>query len=138
MCKGFSGREVSPSTWESISGCQLCGRGPVEHCLTLSCSPSGFTKFLSPLLPECLSTSVRYTWAVKYERLFFSLFKCAHYFVFLLEKADGKIYALHLKLNVLTFIVNLRDFRCLDRLGLSFKEVLAQTSFASSEKVLLH
>lgn len=58
--------------------------------------------------------------------------------MFLLEKADGKIYALHLKLNVLTFIVDLRDFRCLDCLRLSFKEVLAQTSFASSEKVLLH
>lgn len=67
-----------------------------------------------------------------------SFFKCAYYFVFLLEKADGKIYALHLKLNVLTFTVDLRDFMCLDCLRLSFKEVLAQTIFASSEKVPLH
>lgn len=69
---------------------------------------------------------------------FFSFFKCACYFLFLLEEADGKIYALHLKLNVLTFNVDLRDFRCLDCLRLRFKEILAQTSFASSEKVLLH
>lgn len=58
--------------------------------------------------------------------------------MFLLEKADEKIFTLHLKLNVLMFIVDLRDFRCLDCLRLSFREVLAQTSFAFSEKVLLH
>jgi len=56
--------------------------------------------------------------------------------VFLFGKADGKICALHLKLNVLTFIVDSRDFRGLDCLRLSFKEVLAQTRFASSVKVL--
>lgn len=67
-----------------------------------------------------------------------SFFKCACYFVFLLEKADGKIYALHMKLNVLTFTVDLRDFMCLDCLRLSFKEVLAQTIFVSTEKVPLH
>lgn len=136
--EGFSGQEVSPATWEGVSGCQLHGCGHMEHCLTLSCSPSGLSKFLSPLLPACPTTSVRYMWAIKYMRLFFSFFKCACYFVFLLEKADGRIYALHLKLNVLTFVVDLRDFGCLDCLRLSFKEVLAQTSFASSEKVLLH
>lgn len=58
--------------------------------------------------------------------------------MFLLEKADGKIYALHMKLNVLTFTVDLRDFMCLDCLRLSFKEVLAQTIFVSTEKVPLH
>lgn len=63
-------------------------------------------------------------------------FKCSCYFVFLLEKADGKIYTLHLKLNVLTFTVDLRDFKCLDCLRLSFKEVLSQTIFASSETKL--
>lgn len=45
------------------------------------------------------------------------------------------IYTLHLKLNVLTFTVDLRDFMCLDCLRLSIKEVLAQTIFASTEKL---
>lgn len=63
-------------------------------------------------------------------------FKCACYFVFLLEKADGKIYTLHLKLNVLTFTVDLREFICLDCLRLSFKAVLSQTIFTSSETKL--
>lgn len=101
-------------------------------------TPLASLNFQSPLLPECLSASVRYTWAVQYMKLLFSLSKCACYFVFLLEKADGKIYTLYLKLNVLMFIVDLRNFRCLDCLRLSFKEVLAQKSFASSEKVLHH
>lgn len=34
------------------------------------CSPSCFTTFLSTLLPDCPSISVRYTWAVKYMRGF--------------------------------------------------------------------
>lgn len=107
----------------------------MKYCLTLSCSPPDFTKFLSPLLPECLCASLRCMWAVNYVRLFFlSLNVCVSYFVFLLEKADGKIYALYLKLNVLTFTVTLGDFRCHDCLRLSFKEVLAQTSFASFSK----
>lgn len=139
MHEGFSGQKLSPATWKGVQGCQLCGHRPMEHCPTLNGNSSVFTKFLSPLLSDHPSASVRSMWAGKYMSLFPpSFFKCACYFVFLLEKADGKIYTLHLKLNVLTFTVDLRDFICLDCLRLSFKEVLAQTIFASSEKVLLH
>lgn len=74
MHKGFSGQQLSPATWEGDQGFQLCGHGPMKHCPILNCNSSVFTKFLSSLLSDHLSTSVRSMWAGKYVSLFSPLF----------------------------------------------------------------